>query len=80
MLEKYQKLLSECREKQKLDSKRMQMSLEFVQGLFEMQDINKWLTFNAMNEKQIQRVQRFENHLQDLLKNLYVPDYQSENV
>ena len=80
MLEKYQKLLSECREKQKIDNKRIHMSLEFVQGLFEMQDVNKWLTFNAMNENQIQNVQKFENHLQNLLKNLYVPDYQSENV
>ena len=80
MLEKYQALIKECKGKQEAKRKMHHMSLEFIQGLFEMQDVNKWLTFNAMNENQIQNVQKFENHLQNLLKKLYVPDYQSENI
>ncbi len=78
MLEKFQNLLEQC--KNAKDNGLQEMSLEFVQGLFEMQDINKWLTFNVMNENQIQSVQNFENHLQKLLKKLYVPSYQPENA
>ena len=55
-------------------------SLEFVQGLFEMQDVNKWLKFNATSEIQIQRVERFENNIQELLKKLCVPNYQTTNA
>ena len=78
MLERYQALLEKC--KNVKSDGLQEMSLEFVQGLFEMQDVNKWLTFNAVNENQIQGVQNFENHLQELLKKIYVPSYQLENV
>ncbi len=78
MLERFQALLEKCKKEQK--DGLQEMSLEFVQGLFEMQDVNKWLTFNAVSENQIQNVQNFENNLQKVLKKLYVPSYQLENV
>ena len=57
-----------------------QMSLDYVQGLFEMQDINKWLRYNAMNVKQIKNVQHFEDNLQKLFEKLCIPVYQLENA
>ena len=71
MLEKFQSLLKECKKAQ--EEGMQQMSLEFVHGLFEMQDINKWLKYNAMNVNQIQNVQKFEDSLQKLLEKLYIP-------
>lgn len=76
MLEYYQKLIKELKAKKPKEH----MSLNFVQNIFEMEDINKWLKFNATTPEQIQRVQRFETNMQNLKEKLYVPDYQSENV
>lgn len=79
MLERFQKLLNNLKEEQKEGM--IQMSMEKVQDLFKMQDLNKWLKFNAINEEQIQRVQKLEEHLQSTLKRLCVPiDYQSKNA
>lgn len=60
--------------------KMSEMSLEFVQGLFEMEDINKFLKFNAINPRQIEAVERFERQMESQLKNLCVPDYQTKNA
>ena len=79
MLEKFQELLQKCKELQN-EEPLMEMSLEFVQGLFEMQDVNKWLKYNAMNVKQLENVQKFENKLQKLLEKLYIPNCKLENV
>ena len=78
MLEKFQKVLEQ--RKKELEKGLMLFDLETVQGYFEMQDVNKWLKFNAMNEKQIISADIFEEHLQNVIKKLYVPDYQLENV
>lgn len=82
MLEKYQNLLEKLKSQnneKKVDTK-VCMSLSFVQSLFEMQDVNKWLKFNATNENQTQHVERADAIMQTLLEKLYVPDYQLENV
>ena len=79
MLEKFQELLQKCKKLQN-EEPLMEMSLEFVQGLFEMQDVNKWLKYNAMNVKQLENVQKFENKLQKLLEKLYIPNCKLENV
>ena len=79
MLEKFQELLQKCKKLQN-EEPLMEMSLEFVQGLFEMQDVNKWLKYNAMNVKQIENVQKFETNLQKLLEKLYIPNCKLENV
>lgn len=73
MLEKYQELIKELKKKEL-------PSLKFVQSIFEMEDANKFLKFNATTEEQLERVQKFENRMQIIKEKLYVPDYQSENV
>lgn len=73
MLEKYQSLIEKLKQKE-------QPSLKFVQSIFEMEDINKFLKFNATTNEQIERVQRFEKHMQELKEKLCVPDYQLENA
>lgn len=78
MLEKFQIMLEEF--KKNKENELIKFDLKTVQQYFEMQDVNKWLKFNAMNKEQVERTNSFEKHLQDLLKKLYVPDYQSENV
>lgn len=79
MLEKFQELLQKCKKVQN-EEPLMEMSLGFVQSLFEMQDVNKGLKYNAMNVKQIENVQKFENNLQKLLEKLYIPNCKLENV
>lgn len=78
MLEKFQEMLQ--RLKKQKENELATFSLDTVQDYFKMQDVNKWLKFNAMNQEQLRQANRFEEHLQNLLKKLYVPDYQSENV
>ena len=78
MLEKFQETISKLKKKQEVEL--MKMSLESVQGFFEMQDINKWLKFNAINKNQIENAENFDIQLNSILKKLYVPDYQSENI
>ena len=62
------------------DNELMTFNLETIQGFFEMQDQNKWLRFNAITLKQVQDTDRFEEHIESILKRLYVPNYQSKNV
>lgn len=64
----------------KQDEQLMIFGLDVVQGYFEMQDVNKWLKFNAMTEEQEENANSFEEHLQSIIKKLYVPDYQLENI
>lgn len=82
MLEKYQKLLKEAKKKQTQNNNWFppQMSLEFVQNLFEMLDVNKWLKFNATNEKQLEQIEKREKTITETLKMLCVPSYQQENT
>ena len=78
MLEKFEKKLNEF--KNKKENELVTLSLDTVQDYFKMQDVNKWLKFNAMNDNQIRQADSYEQHLQNLLKKPYVPDYQSTNV
>lgn len=78
MLEKFQEMLQ--RLKKQKENELATFSLDTVQDYFKMQDVNKWLKLNAMNQEQLRQANRFEEHLQNLLKKLYIPDYQSENV
>ena len=78
MLEKSQMMLEEF--KKNKENELIKFDLETTQQYFKMQDVNKWIKFNAMNKEQVERANSFEKHLQDLLKKLYVPDHQSENV
>ncbi len=48
-------------------------NLEMLQGYFDLQDKNKELKFNAFTKEQLERVNSFEEHLQNIFKNLYVP-------
>ena len=81
MLEKYQNFLEKCKKNRKQDKPQLEKwDLEKVQGLFEMQDINKELRLCAINKSQLETTDKFEKTIQKRLKNLYVPDYQSENV
>ena len=78
MLERFQKMLHDL--KAKKENELMTFSLDTVQDYFKMQDVNKWLKYNATNAEQVRQADRYEEHLQSLLKKLYVPDYQSINV
>lgn len=74
MLEKYQRLIKDLKQKSTV-------SLKFIQSLFEMEDMNKFLKFNATSDKQIQQVEKFEALMQKQKENLYIPpNYQFENV
>ena len=58
----------------------MNWKLSSVEGLFEMKYLNDWLKYSSMNEQQLENALSFEKHMNDLMKNLYVPSYQQENV
>ncbi len=78
MLERFQKMLQDL--KTKKENELMTFSLDTVQEYFKMQDYNKQLKFNAITAEQVKRADNYEKHLQSILKKLYVPDYQLENV
>lgn len=79
MLERFRKLVDNAIKKQGKNNL-MEWPLEDVQGLFEMKHVNDWLKYNAMNENQIRNTINCEIHLNEIIKNLYVPSYQQENV
>lgn len=78
MWEKFMKVINEF--KKSKENELMRFDLETVQGFFEMQDHNKWLRFNAITQKQLETADRFEFQLNSIMKKLYVPNYQTENV
>lgn len=78
MLERFKSFVNSAIEKQQ--EQLLLFDLDVVQGYFEMQDINKWLKFNVMTKEQEENVNRFEKHLQKIIKKLYVPDHKLENV
>lgn len=78
MLERFQKMLQDL--KKKKENELMTFSLDTVQDYFKMQDVNKWLKFNAITAEQVRRADRYEQNLQSILKKLYVPSYQQETV
>lgn len=59
---------------------KVKVNLDFVQDLFAMQDVQKWLKLNSTDEKQIKHYEKAESIMQRLLEKLYVPDYQFENA
>lgn len=76
MLERYQKFLEKCKQKYKSNNKdMMNWDIQKVENLFNMQDDNKRLRFNAINQNQVEMTERYEEHIQTLLENIYVPDY-----
>lgn len=78
MLEKFHKILDDLKKKQTKDF--IELDLKFVQNLFTMQDINKDLKLNAINEQQLERALSFEKTIDEQLKKLYVPNYQIQNT
>lgn len=78
MLDKFQRMLNKI---EKVNRKELKMvNLNTVQQYFEMEDLNKWLKFNAINEEQVRRANTFDKYLKNEIKKLYVPDYKLENV
>lgn len=76
MLEKYQRLIEKLK-----NSEKKIVSLSFVESLFEMEDTNKFLKFNATTNEQIQRVEKFENQMENIKKKLYISHFCTlENV
>lgn len=78
MIEKFIEQLKEFTTKK--EKELMTFRLETIQGYFEMEDCNKWLKLNAVTYDQYLRAVKFEEQINSILKKLYVPDYQSENV
>jgi len=76
MLEKFQSMLRTLKKK---DTK-MKMSLNSVQALFNMLDMCKELKMHAITPTQVENMQSAEMHINYIIKKLYVPDYQSENI
>lgn len=62
-----------------IDTK-VKISLDFIQDLFAMQDVQKWLKLNSTDEKQIKHYEETESIMQRLLEKLYVPDLTIENA
>lgn len=62
------------------DNELMTLDLDVVQGYFELQDINKMCRVSAETEEEIQTTNSCEEHFQNIIKKLYVPSYQQENV
>lgn len=48
-------------------------TLKMVQGYFAIQDANKELLLNVTTEEQFKKVKELEKHLDNIIKNLYVP-------
>lgn len=71
MLEAFQLKLEQF--KKEKDNELITPRLEVVQDYFKMQDVNKWLRFNAINKEQVERTNSFERNLQNTLKKLYTP-------
>lgn len=76
MLEKFQSMLRTFKKK---DTK-MEMSLNSVQSLFNMLDMCKELKMHSITPTQVENMQSAEMHINYIIKKLYVPDYQSENI
>lgn len=55
-------------------------TLKMVQGYFAIEDANKELLFNVTSEEQYNSVKTFENHLNNIIKNLYVPMLPTKNT
>ena len=79
MLENLKQKVNEAIEKQ---DKRYLITWkpDSIEGLFEMKYLNDCLKYNAMNEQQLENAIKFENYFNELIKNLYVPSYEQENV
>ena len=75
MLERFQKILEDLKKNQ--DNELLPTTLETVEGYFNMEDINKWLKFNAMTPEQLGRVNDFESNLKKVFAQLYVLDAHS---
>ena len=50
-----------------------EVSIEKIQGYFDVLDFNKWLLFNAMNEEQINKARNFEKHVLNVVNDLIAP-------
>ena len=79
MLENLKQIISKAVEKQD-KTYLMTWKTDDIEGLFNVKYLNDWLKYNAMNEQQLENATRFENYFNDLIKNLYVPSYEQENV
>lgn len=71
MLDKFQRMLEDLKKRQ--NNELLPTTVEAVEGYFNMEDINKWLKFNAITPEQIGRVNAFENNLKKVFAQLYVP-------
>ena len=78
MLEKFIEYVNNSINKQ--EEQLMQFKKETVEEYFELEDYNKWLKYNAMNEEQLKNAISYEKHLKEILEKLYVPNLQTENV
>lgn len=59
----------------KQEEKLILLDLNIVQRYFEMQDVNKWLTFNVITKEQAENANRFGKYLERIINKLYVPNY-----
>lgn len=69
MLDYYQNFI----EKLKKKKQKVQMSLKFVQNVFEMEDMHKELKLNATTEEQVQRVEKLEKQTEELKEKICIP-------
>lgn len=78
MLEKFQKMLDDLKKQQ--NKELQEMSQEFIEELFEMIDLNKWLKSKAFTENQKKQTQQREDNLNGILKKLCVPQILTTNT
>lgn len=79
MLDKLKQKINKAIEKQD-KTYLMTWKPDSIESLFNMKYLNDWLKYNAMNEQQLKNALNFEKHINELMKNLYVPSYEQENV
>lgn len=75
MLEKLKEIVNKAVKKQDQQCL-MTWKPDSIEGLFNMKYLNDWLKYNAMNEQQLENALNFEKHINELMKNLYVPSYE----
>lgn len=72
MLEKFQKMLEILKSKQQQD-KLIPVDNKTLEEYFKMEDMNKFLKFNAISKEQLENTQRFEQQLEKVFAKLSVP-------
>lgn len=77
-LERFQKMLEDL--KTKCEESLMELDIDILENLFQLADLNKNNKLYAKTPEEAENVKAFDVNFKNLMKNLYVPSYQLNNV